>query len=151
MQVHIIRVLREESDRSSRQNSTTKNYFCKDMNALHPGHWEPNTDIYESEEEVIVRVDLAGVAKEDLSVKVKDSKLQISGIRHGYKAESKVHYHQIELHCGEFCKTLPLPDSIAHNEISASFQNGILHIAISKIDQSIEIPISINSNLNSEG
>ena len=151
MPVHIIHVLREVSDRGSRQSSQTKSYFCKDLNSLNPGHWEPNSDIYESDDQVIVRVELAGVAKEDLSVKVKDSSLNISGIRHGFQTLTEVHYHQVELHCGEFCKTIPLPDSMAHNKIIASFQNGILEITISKRDESIEIPISINSNLKSEG
>jgi len=151
MPVHIIRVLRELSDRSPRQTSSATNYFCKDIDNLPPGQWEPNADIYESENRVFIRVELAGVTKEDISVKVKNDKLYISGIRRGYQTSSNVFYHQLEVHCGEFSKTISLPESIAHNEITASFQNGILEINISKKDQSIEIPVRTDSNLNFEG
>ena len=151
MPVHIITVLRELSDRSPGQTTPAANYFCKDIDNLPPGKWEPNTDIYESETEVIIRVELAGVAKEEISVKVKNAKLYISGVRRGYQNSPNVYYHQLEVHCGEFSKTISLPESIAHNEIAASFQNGILEINISKKDQSIEIPVRTNSNLNFEG
>lgn len=142
MPVHIITVLRERSDGSPRESSQAENYFCKDIDNLSPGKWEPNTDIYESEAEVIIRAELAGVTKEDISVKVKNAKLHIAGVRRGYQGASDVYYHQLEVHCGEFGKIISLPESIAHNEIAASFQNGILEIHISKKDQSIEIPVS---------
>jgi len=151
MPVHIIRVLRELSDRSARQTTPAANYFCKELDNLPPGKWEPNTDICESETHVIIRVELAGVTKEDISVKIKNAKLYISGVRPGYPGSTNVTYHQIEVNCGEFSKIISLPESIAHNEITASLQNGLLEITISKKDQSIEIPVHTDSNLNYEG
>ncbi len=150
MAVHIIRVLREFSDRSARQSAQTERFFCKDINNMQAGQWEPNTDIYESEHEVIVRVELAGVDKENVSVRIKDSRLHIRGVRQGYQSPDRIFYHQVELHCGEFSKTIALPDSIAHNDIAASFQNGILEIRISKQDQAIEIPIGDDVNMNQD-
>ncbi len=147
MPVHIIRVLRELSDMGSRQSLPLTNYFYTDIDHLQAGSWEPNTDIYESEDEVIIRVELAGVSREDISVKVKDNKLHISGIRRGYQSDEHVLYHQVEVHCGEFNKAIALPESIAHNEIVASFHNGMLEIKISKQDQSIEIPIAVHEKI----
>ncbi len=147
MPVHIIRVLRELSDMGSHASQPMTNYFYTDIDHLQAGSWEPNTDICEYEDEVVIRVELAGVSREDISVKVKDNKLYITGIRHSYKAGAQVVYHQVEVHCGEFNKAIALPESIAHNEITASFQNGMLEIKISKQDQSVEIPIAVHAKL----
>lgn len=143
MEPHIIKVLREMTDMAVRKKSNSDFYNTNDMCA---GHWEPNTDILETEDKVIIKLELANVAREDVSILVKNGKLRISGIRHSIDATDPIYFHQMEIHCGEFSKIITLPESIEHNEITASMQNGILSIFISKQGDVVEIPIMINSD-----
>lgn len=141
MPVHFIRVIRELSDNRSRQD-TKNSFFYTDVDRMCTGRWEPNTDITESEDEVLILVELAGVKRDDIMVKIKNGKLLVEGIRRHVLPAKNVYFHQLEINCGEFLKSIPLPQSIEHNEISAQFQEGLLEIRISKTDKPVEIPIS---------
>ncbi len=141
MPVHFIRVIRELSDNRSRQESENS-FFYTDVDRMCTGRWEPNTDITESEDEVFILVELAGVKREDITVKVKNGKLLIKGLRRYILPDKNVYFHQLEINCGEFLKTIPIPQSIEHNEISAQFYEGLLEIRISKTDKPVEIPVS---------
>ncbi len=148
MEAHIIKVLREMTDMAVPKKN--RSYFFNSTNDMCAGHWEPNTDILETEAHVIVRLELANVDREDVSVVVKNGKLQVSGVRRSVEGTDPIYFHQMEIHCGEFSKIITLPESIAHNEINASIQNGILSVFISKRGDVVEIPIMINpdSELN---
>ena len=143
MSFHIIRVYRERADMGPRPE-TTRSFFYRDLGELSGANWEPNTDIFETEHEVIIRTELAGVAKQDISIKIKQGKLLISGVRRTPTSTDKVVFHQIEIKCGAFIKIIPLPHALEHNEISARFEDGILDIRISKQSEVIEIPIRID-------
>jgi HSP20 family protein len=145
MPVHIIRVHRERSDMGSRPESSTTSYFYKDVGDLCTGTWEPHTDIFETDEEVIIRAELAGIDKKDVALKVKQGKLLISGIRRPLQSSDKMYFHQIEIKCGTFIKVIPLPHMLEHNEISAGLLDGILDIRISKREEAVEIPIEIKT------
>lgn len=146
MPVHIIRVIRELSDMIPRLDSSRHTFYFQDAGEYGSGGWEPNTDIVETESEVLIRVELAGVAKEDISVKTSGGKLIISGNRRPQSSTSKLYFHQIEINCGDFIKIISLPSTLEHNEIAASFQEGMLDIHISKEDKAIEIPIAVSTN-----
>lgn len=150
MPVHIIRIFRDLSDVGSRQESAPNSFFYKDVGRLCTGTWEPNTDIYETDDDVVIRLELAGVSKEDVSVRVKDGKLVISGVRHAVESGDQKYFHQMEIHCGEFNKIIALPQMLEHNDMSAQLQEGLLEIRISKKGQPVEIPITVNARSNQE-
>jgi HSP20 family protein len=129
-----------------RLDSPRHTFYFQDAGDYCSGGWEPNTDIVETETEVLIRVELAGVAKEDVSVKTKGGKLIISGNRKPQTSTSKLYFHQIEINCGDFIKIISLPPALEHNEISAGFQEGMLEVHISKEDKAVEIPIAISTN-----
>ncbi len=149
MAVHIIRVFRELSDVGSRPENERGSFFYKDIGQLCTGTWEPNTDIFETEDNVFIRVELAGVTQEDISIKVKNGKLLITGVRESVQTEDQIYFHQMEIHCGEFNKVISLPPSLEHNEIDAQLQDGLLEIRISKKGQPVEIPITVDSQSSS--
>jgi len=140
----IIKVLREMTDMAVRKNPNQNSYFYDSTHDICAGHWEPNTDILETENHVIIRLELAHVEREDISVIIKNNKLHITGVRRSIESTDPIYFHQMEIHCGEFSKIITLPQSLEHNEISASMQNGILSIFISKQGDVVEIPIMIN-------
>ena len=142
MDAHIIKVLREMTDMAVRKNE--RSHFFSSTDDMCAGHWTPNTDIFETETHVIIRLELANVARDDVTVVVRNGKLIVSGVRRSLEGTDPIYFHQMEIHCGEFSKIITLPEAIEHNEITASMQNGILSIHISKQGDVVEIPIMIH-------
>ncbi|NOY59625.1 MAG: Hsp20/alpha crystallin family protein [Calditrichaeota bacterium] len=147
MPMHVIRIVRELSDSGS-SSGTNAHIFCEETSQTNLATWEPNTDIFESEDQVIIRMELAGIARKDISVKLKNGKLLISGIRRENRPQKQVYFHRLDIHYGRFLKIISIPESIEHNDIEAHFQEGILEITISKTSQVIEIPIAVEINLS---
>ncbi len=148
MPMHIIRIVRELSDSGPSSQGTNAHIFCEDTSQTSLATWEPNTDICESEDQVVIRIELAGVAREDISIKLKNGKLVISGVRRENRPEEQIYFHRLEIHYGQFLKVISIPESIEHNDIEAHFQEGILEVIISKKSQVIEIPIAVEVKSN---
>lgn len=146
MAVHFIRVLRELTDKASKTIVTSEPYFYNDIDSGIVGSWEPNTDIFETNKEVIIRLELANVSRDHISIVVKEGKLHISGYREPIQIENQVYYHQMEIHFGDFRKIIALPEILEHSEITAVLHEGILDVRISKQSKPVEIPIVINAD-----
>ena len=146
MSMHVIRIVRELSDSGPSSPGTNAQIFCEDTSQINLATWEPNTDICESEDQVFIRIELAGVARDDISAKLKNGKLLISGVRRENRPQKQIYFHQLEIHYGQFLKIISIPESIEHNDIEAHFQEGILEITISKKSHVIEIPIAVEIN-----
>ncbi len=140
MTTHIIHIIREMTDRGGHTRKA-RAYYCSDLkNPIEP-YWEPNADIFETEEQVSITLELAGVTHEDVCVHLKSGKLIISGVRREKRPRGKVNYHQLELDYGHFMKIITLPESVEHNDITASLHDGLLEIKICKNVTVIEVPI----------
>ena len=97
-----------------------------------PWAWEPAVDLYETPEEVVVLVELAGVSEEEIAIIVDGKTLVIRGERREPAAGSKRSYHQMEISRGPFERCIALPVAVDANETRASFQDGILEIVLPK-------------------
>lgn len=92
--------------------------------------WRPPVDIYEVAEGFVLKVELAGVKKEDISVEVTDNVLNIKGERlldSGVKDEQ---YYRKERSFGKFQRSFTLKESIKPEQVKASFKNGVLKIVV---------------------
>ncbi len=92
--------------------------------------WRPNVDMFEHEEDIIVVVELAGVAREDISVVFHDGKLWISGVRKDNIPYTGRKYHQMEIEYNEFERVIYLPKNVDVEKISAKLDNGIMVIKV---------------------
>jgi len=144
MAEYLIRVSRHPSDQRVRREPSSL-FFYNEIDKYCEGYWEPNTDIYETETTVYIRLEVAGVSRDKISILVKNGKLIIAGFRQSADFDCSVRYHQMEVSCGEFSKVISLPESLEHNEISARLKDGILDIQISKTSEPVEIPILENN------
>ncbi len=144
MSVEIIRIIRELTD-TGKSTRKPHSYLCMDAD-YNCRVWEPNTDIWESEDSVCILVELAGVQKEDITVKIKNSKIFISGQRKEKRPDQQIRFHQLEINYGAFLKIIRLPETLEHNEIVAKFQSGFLLVEISKVGKVVEIPIVMDLN-----
>jgi HSP20 family protein len=95
-------------------------------------NWAPALDIYETENELIVDVDLPGLSEKDLDIRVENNMLTISGER---KFESKVkedNYLRIERPYGTFSRSFELPSSVNYDAIKAEYSIGVLTLHLPK-------------------
>jgi len=97
------------------------------------GSWRPNTDVYETDESVVVALEVPGVNPEDLEVTQHHDRLVVRGVKHPrFSGEARL-FHQIEIPCGEFEKEIILPPGLRGARVEATLALGILSL---KIDRS---------------
>lgn len=96
-----------------------------------PAHWVPNTDIYSTDEGLVIKVELAGMRSENLQITVEGNQLRISGQRpDGCRAQTKVSFIAMEINYGSFENVLDLPDGYDLSQAKASYLNGFLRIDV---------------------
>ncbi len=94
--------------------------------------WNPNTDIFETDTEVVIRIEAAGLDPEQLSVRLQGDRLTVRGYRPESHSCTPVTYQQMEISYGPFEKVFILPEEIRTNPIRAQYRRGVLEITISK-------------------
>ena len=97
--------------------------------------WKPPVDIYETAEEVIVLVEVAGMNKKDIAVTLDNNILKISGIRPDYSPAAKNKIHQMEIDYGKFERMMKITIPIDTESTSAYYKEGFLKISIPKKKQ----------------
>jgi HSP20 family protein len=98
--------------------------------AMHSHSWKPLTDVYENDENIIVRVEIAGMKEQDFSIELNGRMLKISGIRQD--TPERRAFHQMEIPFGEFQLELALPHPIEPEQIQAVYSDGFLRIRLPK-------------------
>jgi HSP20 family protein len=93
--------------------------------------WRPPTDVFETEDAVLVRVEIAGMEENDFSIVLDGRYLSIRGVR-GDVPERRA-YHQMEIRFGEFASELELPYQVSAVDIEAIYSSGFLQIRLPKV------------------
>ncbi|MFQ6110807.1 MAG: Hsp20/alpha crystallin family protein [Nitrospinota bacterium] len=94
--------------------------------------WQPAIDIYETRDEVVVIVELAGVEKEEINITLDEGLLWVSGTRREKPDTAKTCLHQMEIDFGPFERAIRLPAEVSGEKTEAKYENGLLTITLSK-------------------
>lgn len=105
------------------------------------GGWHPPVDVYETTAKVVVRVELAGVKREEVKVWLEGNTLKISGERYDNSTGEKRVYHRLEVGYGYFECLIHLPIPVERENLQAKYKGGFLEVFLSKVPMK-EIPIS---------
>jgi HSP20 family protein len=97
---------------------------------VRPDLWRPQTDVYETGESVVVKVEIAGIRDEDVEVVVQGNRLLISGKR--LDSSERRAYHQMEISYGKFAVDIELPISVMTDGANAEYKDGFLTITLPK-------------------
>ncbi len=100
--------------------------------------WSPPTDMYETEDAYIVRVEVAGMREKDFLVSVEGDYLVISGVRR--ETPERRAYHQMEIRFGKFVTAVGLPGPVDVERAAAEYTNGFLVVTLPKLPPN-RIPI----------
>ena len=105
--------------------------------------WEPAIDVYETEKEVIVLVELAGVKQDEFEVVIDGNTLVIRGERKETPLRSRGTCYQMEIHRGSFERSILLPTTVDPDKTEASFEDGLLKISLPKtrLEQPLRVEI----------
>jgi HSP20 family protein len=110
---------------------------------LEEGIWQPPVDIYEDDREVVVKMEVPEVERQDIDVHIEDNSLIIRGERKLEREEAKHNYHRIERSYGPFRRTFTLPTSVDQNQISAVCDKGVLKVVLPKKNPSVTRQIEV--------
>ena len=105
-----------------------------------PGQFEPNADVYLTDDGgwIVVTVEAAGAEPVELRVMVEERRLYIVGIRHDREREKRGSVLMKEIEYGDFVKKIHLPVAIAYEASTASYRDGLL---------TIRLPVSAEAHL----
>ncbi len=97
---------------------------------IRPTAWRPPTDVIETQDAIIVRVEIAGIHDDDFTIELDGRLLSIRGIRPD--TTEKRAYHQMEIRFGEFFSEVELPVQVIPDQIDAKYFNGFLRLTLPK-------------------
>jgi HSP20 family protein len=92
--------------------------------------WSPQTEVFQRDNEMVVRADLPGLSKDDIDIEIEDDQLTIRGERRSEHEEDRQGFYSSERSYGSFYRSIPLPRGVNGDEAAANFENGVLEITL---------------------
>lgn len=110
--------------------------------------WNPGVDIYETENELVLKLDVPGVNQNEIDIQLENGTLTIKGERKFENASDSKGYHRIERNYGAFARSFSLPDTVDSEKVRAEYKDGVLTILVAKKElakpRSIRVEVSNN-------
>jgi HSP20 family protein len=98
--------------------------------SVHETHWTPNTDIYLTDSGAVIKVELAGMQRENLELTIEDNRLRISGQRPDGCRPPQCKFLAMEIDYGPFETLIEVPDGCDLTRGKAVYQNGFLRVDV---------------------
>lgn len=92
--------------------------------------WMPQVETFRREGNLVVRADLPGMTKDDISIEAEDDVLMISGERTDERRDERDEYYRTERSYGRFFRAIPMPDGVEADKIEATFKDGVLEVTV---------------------
>lgn len=99
---------------------------------LRGDRWQPDIDVYETESELVVRAEIAGISGADLRVSIDGQQLRISGIRRAPERRDLRRLHQMEVATGPFERVVQIPMAFDRERVTAHLADGFLTVSLPK-------------------
>ena len=97
--------------------------------------WSPAVDIFETEGEIVVKAELPGMDRKDITLNLENNVLTLRGERRFQKETKDENYHRIERSYGAFSRAFSIPTMVDEEKIRADYKDGVLKILLPKKDQ----------------
>ena len=119
-------------------------FFGRDWEApLSTTAWNPSVDIFENDNEVVVKAELPGMNAKDIEVRLENNVLMLKGERRFEKETKEENYHRVEREYGTFSRAFALPAVVNGDKVTAEYKDGILKIVVPKKEDAKPKPIKI--------
>jgi HSP20 family protein len=104
--------------------------FFPDMRVAERYEFTPIVDIFEEENEVVLKADLPGIKKEDIKIDLTENVLTITGEKKKKEKIEREDYYRFERSFGSFCRRFELPGELDTEKIKAHHEDGVLEVRI---------------------
>ncbi|NNL75857.1 MAG: Hsp20/alpha crystallin family protein [Desulfobacterales bacterium] len=99
------------------------------------GMWNPTVDLYEKDNNFVIKAELPGVDKKDITIDLKDRVLTLSGERSYDNEVKEENYYRRERSYGKFQRAFTLPADVDSDKIKAEFKDGVLQVEVPKPEE----------------
>jgi len=125
-------------------NRLFDNFFGTESKLITDGHWRPDVDVSETDEEVNVRMDITGMEQKDIKVSMSGDYLNAAGECKEKKEEKKKHFYALERKLGMIERTVPIPATVDSDKIKAEYDKGVreVHLPGTPEDKPYRIPVT---------
>ena len=130
LQEQISRLFNEAFERSADESSITT--------------WAPAVDIFETEQELVVKADLPDIKPEELDIRVENNILTIRGERKFEKKVNESNYLRVERAYGSFSRSFSLANTVNSEAIKAEYKDGVLTLTVPKREEAKPKQIKVN-------
>jgi HSP20 family protein len=97
--------------------------------------WSPAVDIFEAQGEIVVKAELPGMDRKDITLNLENNVLTLKGDRRFEKETKEENYHRIERAYGGFSRSFSIPATVDEEKIHADYKDGVLKIILPKKEQ----------------
>jgi len=141
LQDRINRVLRESYTGGDRDEALSTSSFA------------PAVDVYEDEHQVTLKIEVPGIDEKDIDVRVENNSLTVHGERKIENEEKEENYRRVERQYGSFTRTFTLPQTVDTDNVSATYDKGVLKISLPKKAEAKpkQIKVNVGSEKTLEG
>jgi HSP20 family protein len=124
----------------------TVNRLFSDQTAARP--WAPSVDIFETDNELVLKADVPGVALKDIDIRIENGTLSLKGERKFEREENNKGFHRMERSYGSFVRYFTVPDTVDSENVKADYQGGVLTVTLPKkeIAKPKSIKVQVNNN-----
>ncbi len=110
--------------------------------------WQPPTDVYETPDEIVVKMSLPGAKSEEIRVSFFEEVLTIRGFATDASAHEKICFYQVEIRYGYFERSIFIPKPVDMDHIQATYKDGFLQVVLPKAKQHPAKKFSVKINLH---
>jgi len=126
-----LRTLQEEVNRLFTGNVAR----AFDDEGIARGSWNPNVDIYENKDQIVLEAELPGMSRDDFDLSVENNIITLRGERHFEKKDDTDNYHRVERAYGSFTRSFTLPNTVSGEGAIADYRNGVLRVVLPKREE----------------
>jgi HSP20 family protein len=122
------------------------NRLFSDQGSSRP--WAPPVDIFETDNELVLKADLPDVKMPDVDIQIENGTLTLKGERRFEKDEKNKGFHRIERSYGSFVRYFTLPETVDTENVRADYHNGVLTVTLPKkeVAKPKSVKVQVNNN-----
>ena len=114
------------------------------------GSWNPNVDVYEDKNGIVLEADLPGLKPGDFDLLIENNVLTLKGERKFEKKTEEGNYHRVERSYGSFTRSFTLPTTVDVNSVGADFKEGVLRVTLPRREETKPRQIQVQINAEAE-
>jgi HSP20 family protein len=127
-------ILKGAKKTHERMSKILKSVFSESVPLTGRGVWMPPCDVYETDENIVILLEIAGIEKKDLKISLEANYLTIKGFRKDLsKQDGRRNYYYMELNFGPFERLVFIPCAIKAEDVKVTYDQGLLKITLPKL------------------